>query len=270
MKYTAYAFMLAAALTISGCSTQQLDLGAESAGSRHKPVVITGSKFNLQTIQPERIAGDTLRVYVEGDGRAWKTSRTINDDPTPSKSLMLRYALSDPTPSVYIARPCQFVWSLACNKSVWTSERFGAQSIMALDAALDKLKSQHGVQALELFGHSGGAAIALLLAAGREDVVLVQTIAGNLDHHAWTVHRGLLALDGSLNPADYGPELAAIPQRHLVGANDTVVPSEVSASYMRRVQPECGAVIEVKADHWEGFDSSWEQYRDLPVTCPGQ
>lgn len=75
--------LTAIALAMSaGCATQTFDLHLASAGSTLRPVVVNGSAFNIQTLQPDTVAGKTLRVYIEGDGRAWITSSTVSDDPT--------------------------------------------------------------------------------------------------------------------------------------------------------------------------------------------
>jgi len=77
---------------------------------------------------------------------------------------------------------------------------------------------------LRLVGYSGGAAVAALVAAKREDVVQLVTVAGNLDHRAWTTWHQVSDLSQSLNPADARRELSAIPQYHLIGEKDKVVP----------------------------------------------
>lgn len=261
--------LTAIALAMSaGCATQTFDLHLASAGSTLRPVVVNGSAFNIQTLQPDTVAGKTLRVYIEGDGRAWITSSTVSDDPTPVESMMAKLAISDPSrAAVYMARPCQFTWSAQCAPRYWTGKRFSAAMVAAQSEALDILKSQYGIQQFELVGYSGGATIALLLAAKRDDVAQVQTIAGNLDPAAWTRIKHLSPLSGSLNPADFAERLATIPQRHLVGANDKVMPLQVSQQYMLQVQPLCAETVVLNADHASGYNESWVRYRDRPVDC---
>tara|TARA_R110002124_G_scaffold128157_21_gene288755 strand:- start:1588 stop:2142 length:555 start_codon:yes stop_codon:yes gene_type:complete len=183
-------------------------------------------------------------------------------------SLMVRYATEDTGPAAYLSRPCQFVMSEKCTKATWTAQRFGPEVVSALNSAVEKIKTEYGVSEFELVGHSGGGAIALLVAAARNDVSMVQTIAGNVDPEAWTKVLGLSPLNGSMNPTDFAAELAMIPQRHFIGTNDETVPGEVIYSYTLKVQPNCYEVIEVDADHWNGFDSSWSQHGDEALTCP--
>lgn len=259
--------LLTSLILATGCAMKPMDLNTLSDGSGLRPVAVKTSKHTIQTLQPTESRVQTLRVYIEGDGRAWITSRTVSDDPTPVKSIVPGLAMADPAPAVYMARPCQFIQGANCRKDLWTSARFGNEAIDAASEVLDTLKSQYGVQQFELVGYSGGGAVALLLAASRTDVAQVQTIAGNIDPLAWTQLKGLSPLTGSMNPVDYADKLAGIPQRHLIGVNDTVVPPEVSRAYMLKVQPICGETVFVDADHHGGFGESWALNRDKALTC---
>lgn len=258
---------LSAAVLASGCAMKPLDLNSASQGSQLKPVAVKTSIFTIQTLQPTTVQGKVLRVYIEGDGRAWITSHTISNDPTPIKSMAPGLAVRDPQPSVYLARPCQFVLGANCTQSVWTTARFSMDVIQAESEVLDTLKSQYGVQEFELVGYSGGGAVALLIAAARTDVKQVQTIAGNVDPTAWTELKHIAPLTGSLNPVDFADQLAKVPQRHFIGMNDNVVPPDVAKSYMLKVQPDCGENVFVNADHHTGFEDSWAAYRDKSVQC---
>ncbi|MDD0976353.1 alpha/beta hydrolase [Pseudomonas fontis] len=258
---------LTALVLLAGCAAQPLDLAKASAGSPLKPVAVSTSTFTLQTLQPLAVNSKRLRVYIEGDGRAWITSRTVSNDPTPTTSMTLGFALSDPQPSVYMARPCQFIRSANCTQSVWTTARFSNAVVQAQSEVLDALKARYGVQGFELVGYSGGAAVALLLAARRSDVLQVQTLAGNIDPLAWTQLKVLTPLSGSLNPADYAEQLTKLPQRHFIGANDKVVPQAVSEAYLRKVRPSCSETVSVQADHHSGFEASWLANRNRAITC---
>ena len=63
----------------------------------------------------------------------------------------------------------------------------------------------------------------MLLAARRNDVKVVTTLAGNLDVDAWTAAHGYSALTGSLNPASEPPLPANIRQYHLRGSLDNTI-----------------------------------------------
>lgn len=266
-KRLSQACALIAAVMASGCSTQPLDLNSASQGSQLTPVAVKTTQFTIQTLQPARVNSNVLRVYIEGDGRAWITSHTISNDPTPIKSMAPGLAVNDPHPAAYLARPCQYVLGVNCSQRLWTTGRFGKDVVQAESEVLDALKSRYGVQEFELVGYSGGGAVALLLAATRSDVKQVQTIAGNIDPTAWTTLKHLAPLSNSLNPADFADQLAKVPQRHFIGMNDTVVPPEVSKAYMLKVQPTCGETVFVSADHHAGYEEAWAANRDKAIRC---
>jgi hypothetical protein len=59
------------------------------------PHVISTPAFNLLAYEPVSISGDTIRVYIEGDGSAWLNSQFPSEDPTPSNPMALRLAVAD-------------------------------------------------------------------------------------------------------------------------------------------------------------------------------
>lgn len=251
---------------LTGCATPPLAIEEQAQGSELTPVVVPTSAFAIQTLQPRRVNTVHLRVYIEGDGRAWITPYSPSLDPTPTQSLALRLALADHTPSAYLARPCQYVKSAGCQPAVWTGERFNQAAVRSLSEALDALKAKFSVTSFELVGHSGGGAMALLLAAQRNDIAQVQTLAGNVDPQAWTELKQLTPLDG-LNPADFAAQLKGVPQRHFIGQQDRVVPAGVIQAYRRKVQPRCIEVVTTVADHMTGYDAAWNQQKDAPIQC---
>jgi dienelactone hydrolase len=181
---------------------------------------------------------DTLTVYIEGDGLAWISSSTPSFDPTPINPLALRLALLDNSGSaVYLARPCQYVSGddrHGCEQKYWTEQRFAPEVIAASNIAVSQLKALYAANNVRLIGYSGGGAVAALLAAKRNDVVQLVTVAGNLDHAAWTKHYRISPLSGSLNPADAINQLENIPQRHYIGGQDMVIGSFNTQSYVDR------------------------------------
>ena len=101
---------------------------------------------------------------------------------------------------------------------------------------------------MTLIGYSGGGAVAALVAAGREDVEHLITVAGNLDHARWTRERALSPLKGSLNAADVWRDLVEIPQMHFVGTDDDTVDPAIAAAFRARFPPESPVQIETIAD----------------------
>ena len=215
--------------------------------------------------------GDTLTVYIEGDGRAYLDRRTPSPDPTPADPLGLRLASRDPAPNLLaLARPGQYLSAEAlagCNPSWWTLGRFSPEVVAAVNQALDLAKARTGTQSLRLRGYSGGGGLAVLVAAGRKDVRDIVTIAGNLDTGAWTALHGVTPLAGSRNPADAAGEVAAIAQTHYVGSKDTITPPELCRRYVARLpagSPARCVVIE-GVGHHDGWAAAWERIVRQPV-----
>ena len=192
---------------------------------------------------------EILRVYIEGDGHAWESRTRPSANPTPRNPVALRLAMADPgsDPVLYLARPCQYVQGenrRQCSKRYWTSARLGPEVINSLDAAITQAKAACGTERVILVGFSGGGGVAALLAAMRQDVVFLGTIAGNLDTDAWVDLQGVSQLTESLNPKAVAPSLQHLPQRHLSSNTDAVMPPEISATFCRAArQPESCVVI---------------------------
>ena len=171
---------------------------------------------------------------------------------------------------VYLARPCQYADSVeksACLSEFWTSGRYAPAVIAAENAAISFLKSQFHARTITLIGYSGGGAVAALVAARRNDVVKLVTVAGNLDTLTWARLQKLAPLKDSLNPADFWWELQNIPQFHFSGEADEVVPFAVALSYADRFpllrRPKILSIPE--ADHVRSWVASWPEL--LKLTC---
>lgn len=189
--------------------------------------------FTLQSFIPENTTpSDRLTIYIEGDGLAWLSRRKISSDPTPIDPLTLKLALQDNN-AVYLARPCQYVWSERCESRLWTSARFSPEVLQAMNEAVNQLKKQFNATSLRLIGYSGGGAIVTLLAAERKDVTQLVTVAGNIDTETWTDLHHISPLTESINPASQWQALAKIPQLHFVGSEDNVVPLAVARAYQQ-------------------------------------
>ncbi|HBN8393325.1 TPA: alpha/beta hydrolase [Pseudomonas aeruginosa] len=255
---------------LAGCQSPREALQQLADEHDRKLEILQGQPFPLVMLAPQDTTKTTrLRVYLEGDGHAWATATQPSLDPTPHNLLMARLAVDDPTPNAYLARPCQFVMAPSCEPDLWTDRRFSQEVVTSLSQALDQLKQRYGNREFELVGYSGGAALALLLAAQRDDVTLVQTLAGNLSPRLWAEMKGLSPLNGSLDPLDYRDHLASIPQRHLVGDADDVVPASLAKAYLMRLHPyACSqVVISLATHHEQGWDTAWKTWRDLPLDC---
>lgn len=253
-----------------GCQSPREALQQLADAHGRQLEILSGQPFPLAMLAPQGVEKTTrLRVYLEGDGHAWATATQPSLDPSPHNLLVARLAVDDPTPNAYLARPCQFVMAPTCEPTLWTQRRFSQEVVTSLSQALDQLKQRYGNRELELVGYSGGAALALLLAAQRNDVAQVQSLAGNLSPRLWAQMKGLSPLDGSLDPLDYRDRLAAIPQRHLVGETDDVVPVSLTKAYQEQLSSyACSQVaLSPATDHQQGWENAWRKWRGRPLHC---
>jgi hypothetical protein len=231
--------------------------------------IIHTDAFDLQAyesprhIQAKSQAEAPLTVYIEGDGHAWADRQTPSEDPTPIDPIALRMALEDKQASVvYLGRPCQYVGAKSakiCNARYWTSYRFSAEVVQATSQAIDVLKARYGAKKLILIGYSGGGTIALLLAAKREDVLRVLTVAGNVDVQAWVDYHGLTPLGGSLNPVDFLESLSKMEQIHYVGEGDRNIPAEITRAYVSKfpIEHQPKIIIVPKYTHTCCWGQDW-------------
>jgi len=208
---------------------------------------------NAQTPEP-----GTLHVYIEGDGTPYVGRHDVAADPTPRNPLMLRLMTLDPAPSIYVGRPCYFglAGGPPCTPRDWTLDRFSPRIVDSMAQVIEQTRAARGTDAIELYGHSGGGALAVLLAARLDGVQRIVTIGGNLDTDAWAAYHGYTPLEGSLNPVRAGPLPASLVQQHFVGHRDKVVPPEIVAAAARRLGAP-GVVVLHDVSHARGWDRAW-------------
>lgn len=257
-------------ILMTGCSLlpspeQRRQQALETAASQDWTVsMLSTDHFQLTAFEPRnRPKTKNLRVYIEGDGLAWISRHRPSSDPTPRTPMALLLALQDSYRAVaYLARPCQYgsAATTACEPRFWTSHRYAETVVLSMGQALDQLKKQWQATTLELVGYSGGATVAALLAARRDDVKQLITVAGNLDHAYWTQLHQITPLHGSLNPADFAGALAHVRQRHLVGEKDSNITPEVVFSYVRRLPADAPVAVHII----KGFDHACCWQHDWP------
>lgn len=192
--------------------------------SWNKRVITTGSHIMIAFSPPELTQANILNIFIEGDGEP---------------GVALKLAQDTGGNSVYIARPCQYLKATrirSCNRELWTSHRYSQDVIDAMNAAITEIKALYQASQIRLVGFSGGGAIASIIASKRGDIALLVTIAGNLDHEWWSHFNNAPPLTGSLNPIDFATALQHIPQIHLIGDHDSVVPGSVLMSYLSKFE----------------------------------
>lgn len=242
-----------------------------------------------------------LVIYIEGDGHAWESRHKLSKDPTPHNPLALRLAvlhantnshasdkntkqnqnanahanfnakISQPTNIsmsaniVYLARPCQYTdpsLDKACHPDIWSNLRFSEPIIASMNEAIDKLKQQLKPSEIHLVGYSGGAAVAVLIAARRNDITSLNTVAGDLDHQKMSQYHKTTPLVGSLNPIDFASKVAHIPQHHYVGAKDKIVPIFIAEDFVKEVakirSEKAKLSILPNVGHHQGWEGAWQ------------
>jgi dienelactone hydrolase len=223
---------------------------------------IDTGRFFLKTYQKGLdSSSETLHVYIEGDGYAWKRRGHISDDPTPKNPVALRLAARDPSPAViYIARPCQYQAEenlSNCNSRYWTSHRYSEDVIAAIDQVITRAVKQTNAKQVGIVGYSGGGTIAVLIAARRDDIAWLATVVGNLDHTLWTDIHSVTPLTGSLNAADYADQIDLLPQMHFVGGKDKIVTADILNSFIGQMNTDNDSRLTIIPDY--DHICCWEQ-----------
>ena len=249
-----------ATLLAAGCSgnpPRPEDLASRFGFERQ---VQLGAEFThiVFTKAPMSAPAGALHVYIEGDGTPYVARHDVAADPTPRNPLMLRLMTLDPAPSIYVGRPCYFglAGGPPCTPRDWTLDRFSPRIVDSMARVIEQARAARETEAVELYGHSGGGALAVLLAARLGGVQRIVTIGGNLDTDAWAAYHGYTPLDGSLNPVRGGPLPASLVQQHFVGDQDKVVPPEIVAAAARRLGAP-GVVVLHGVSHAHGWDRAW-------------
>jgi dienelactone hydrolase len=242
---------------MAACASPAARVDRLATGWGMQPAWIEGLGFQHRIY---RTPGGTppVHVYLEHDGLPWRTETTISTDPTPRNPLVLRLMRRDPAPSIYLGRPCYFGTAAApgCTPALWTHARYSTQVVDSMMAALGRLLDPD--RDVVFIGHSGGGALAMLLAERHPRTRAVLTLAGNLDTTAWARHHGYTPLRHSLNPAERPPLPAAILQRHYLGGADRHVPPGVVKRFA--ATRSRGEVIEVAGfDHVCCWEDRWPE-----------
>jgi len=228
-----------------------------------------GTTFRHAVWRKPGLPADTvLHVYLEGDGTPHPSPTRIATDPTPRQPLMLHLMALDPHRSVYVGRPCY--WGLqhdpGCSPEVWTLGRYSAAVVDSLAAVIGREAATGSPARLVLYGHSGGATLALLAVERGLEADGVVTVGGNLDPDAWAALHGYTRLADSLNPATaLNPaafELRNLPMRHYVGTNDPTTPVALVRAAAKQIGGE--VVVMPGFDHQCCWERLWPAAAEFP------
>lgn len=243
--------VLVTLLFLAGCTAIKVP-----ADFVHKE--IETQNFTLASWQKVTNPAASYKIYIEGDGYAFNARGKATQDPSPCGTLVRELAFGDDSPNViYLARPCQYIKSPICSKRHWTTARFAPEVI---NAEYEAIKNIVGNNPVILIGFSGGAQIAGLVATAKPglNVKKIITIAGNLDHLAWTQYHDLPPLNESMNLESYRKQFAQLPQIHYVGNNDKVMPLVLIREFIGKDD----LIIEViGASHNKGWGKIYNKIR---------
>lgn len=247
MKHILLAFIL---LLLTACAHRN-PLSDMSFQTVMAPPYVLASWYKIEN------PGDTLKVYIEGDGNAFDQNGVPTDNPTPTGEFMRQLAAKDPSPNVaYLGRPCQYLQTGACTQKDWTSGRFSEAIIKSMDTSVQALMKKAKADQAILIGFSGGAQVAGLVAVRHpEKIKQVVTIAGVLDVDAWTNYHGDAPLSESLNLKTYQDQFFKLNQIHYVGGKDCVVPPKLVQDF---IQNNASVIVVPKASHGKGFEKIYD------------
>jgi hypothetical protein len=189
--------------------------------------LVTGAGFRHVIYRNSSpVPAGTLHVYIEGDGIPFEKRDLVAKDPTPRNLLMLRLMRQDSNASIYVGRPCYFglFKDGDCNLLWWTLRRYSSEVLASMVEVVRAQAAQINAQSIEVYGHSGGGTLALLIAEQIPTVSRVVTIGANLDLAAWTQLHDYSALQGSISPIEAAPLRGDLRVLHLVGSRDTNTP----------------------------------------------
>ena len=243
---------------VTGCAGHSKLNDLMSQHQLHRASILT-AQFELMTVAPVIAKKPaTLHIYLGGDGRPWVGNRPAVD-PTGRQPVAIAMMAQDPTPTIYLARPCYYRDKMPenCRPELWTSGRYSERVIATMTEGVERIIAANGLPDVTLIGYSGGGVIALLLAQRLSPPPRVITVAANLDIDGWTTFHGLQPLYDSINPLDVIPDQAG--NSHLIGNRDQVVPAMTIARYIE-------AHPQATYRHYDSFDHTccWvENWRDI-------
>jgi len=270
-------------LFITACSIDT-DLNKTTANQIARPAFMVERKidagnFSMQAWERMHQRGTVATVYIEGDGVSMKAGAEYRIDKilpnnTPENPVALHLASRDQSKNLgYLARPCQYIKApeeKGCDASYWQDKRYAPEVMMAYQTALNDMAARYDITGFHLVGYGGGANIAAVLAATRDDVLTLRTVAGNLSpNYTVNYHQSMPLAAESVLATDYGMKLAEVPQHHFLGAADDVIPPGVYHSYRQALGlSQCiNYSVLQDADHTRGWVQTWPQLLTLMPEC---
>lgn len=258
-------------LLLNGCVQQpsefkkfaSVDSLVASGGFSRK--LVKGQNFWVTTFGKTTDFTKPYVFYIEGDGLVSR------DDPTPRSFMLLNLAMLDKRPNVYyISRLCQYTpmhMNPGCHKKYWAEWRYSEEAVDELNSVINKLNNS---KPFDLVGFSGGGTMAVLVAARNNHLRSILTIAANLDLETFVryhnMHMGHLS--GSLNPIHYVSQIRHIPQLHIFGSKDKIVPSIIGSNFVKKASSKCVQIKVISGvEHNYHWSKHWDEILSFKIHC---
>jgi hypothetical protein len=238
--------------------------------SHFKRVLVRSGEFVLTTYQKILDKDGPKIFYIDGDGFVLRRPDSISENPTPINPIVLKLATLDPRSNViYVARPCQYtdpsLNSVCKNIKYWTDSRMSDEVVEVMTNAIKGIAKNHQIS---LVGFSGGGGIAILIAPRLNNVTNIITIAGNLDIIEFTNFHNSNKIRDSLNPIDFVDQVKNIPQLHISGGLDKVVPKIIADKFTKSANSKCVKQLTIDAStHGKGWDIVWQEILNREINC---
>jgi hypothetical protein len=238
------------------------------------PKIYETKNFKIFTLQKITNPNQPLRIYFEGDGKAFTKKNVASPNPTPTSYFLINLIAQDSHPNIiYIARPCQFVEEKKCYRNnpekYWTSERFSDE---VLDS-INEVVSEFSNFKLELIGYSGGATVAKYIAAKNQianhNIINFRTIAGNISNKKFSELHNVKELESPESDKIILHQLENIPQIHFIGNDDEITPVALAKSYVDNLsRKDCVKIIHVEGvSHSSGWQNQWAELLKIKPVC---
>lgn len=236
-------------------------------GARYERQVVRAESFDSVFFARTQPDPQRITVLIEGDGYAWKTRHVPSEDPTPRMlSPVAEYALRAPESEniVYLARPCQLTHANEwrnCTSAVWTRERFDENALAHFKTVFEELRGRYPKAQFSVLGYSGGGVMASMLAASMpHEVCFLGTVATPIDTAAWTGFHRITPLNTAYSGELLRQNLQELPQMHLVGSRDLVVPKRVVEPFWKQMDSK-HLIFEVVsgATHTKGWSGAMDR-----------
>lgn len=272
MKYLSkIAIIISALLVLHSCTDVSYNNNPATLGKlgEFEKEFVKGGDFWLTTYQKITDKNRPYVFYIEGDGAAFNGKYKVSRNPTPRRQMFIKLAAMDERPNVvYIGRPCQYTpmsMNPKCNNQYWTNRRLSEEVVESINQVINKINNKHK---FSLVGFSGGGGVAVLIAAKNKQVKDIVTIAANLDLAAFVDYHNVSPMIGSLNPIDYTSEVSNIPQLHISGGKDNIVPPFIADKFVQKANSNCvKQKIFPEITHRSGWQPVWNYVTNQQITC---